>query len=82
MATKLTEKQWNARREAALAVELPDSGMLTVELDGVVAKLPVVLRTFGTGSRGFYAGERINTEHGQFQANITITQVGSGAYKG
>lgn len=81
MAGKLTKSEWEARRKLALASDLPPSGALTIELDGSTFTLPLVLRQFGTGSRGYHVADRITTEHGQFQLNVTVTQVGSGPYK-
>lgn len=82
MAQKLTEAQWNARREVALAAELPEAGIVQVEVAGTTLRLPALLREFSTGSRGYSLSERLSTEHGAFQVNVTVTQVGSGPYKG
>lgn len=81
MVQKLTKTQWDARRKTVRALELPDGGVVRVELAGSQLALPVMLREFSTGSRGYSVSERLNTEHGAFQLNVTITQVGSGEYR-
>jgi hypothetical protein len=78
---KLTEQEWNTRRKAALAAELPDVASCSLTVDGATAVLPLSLREFSTGSRGYQRAERVTTEHGTFQVNVLVTQVGSGPYK-
>lgn len=79
---KLTKAQWEARQTEVRKAELPASGTLTLDLAGAKATLPAMLREFSTGSRGYGVSERLSTEHGAFQVNVTITQIGSGPYKG
>lgn len=81
MAAKLTKAQWETRRKLARATDLPDLATVTVDVAGTVAKLAAMLRDFSTGSRGYHVAERISTELGSFQLNLTITQVGSGPYR-
>lgn len=79
---KLTKEQWEARRKEALAQDLPPSAGIAIEVGGTKVALPAGLREFSTGSRGYHASERLTTAQGAFLVNVTITQIGSGPYKG
>ena len=81
MAGKLSKAEWDARRKAALAVDLPPTGTITITIGDNVVTMPVVLRVFASGSRGYGLSERVNAAGGVFQAGLNLVQVGTGEYK-